>query len=71
MSAQLAPFSFIRRCRSATTSPLPIFIELLAHPAANATAKLAVTIMLAVSLSRRFIAPPLADGPRASPLPSW
>jgi hypothetical protein len=39
-------------------------MDLLAHPAATPTSKLAVTITLAVSLSRPFIVPPLADRAR-------
>ena len=35
-SIQFAPIDFINRCRSATTSPLPFDIDLLAQPAANA-----------------------------------
>src|SRR5580704_3083022 len=67
MSAQLAPCSFIRRCRSATTSPLPDFdMELLAHPAAMPRAKPPMTITLALSLSRPFILPPVAARLRAS-----
>jgi hypothetical protein len=57
----LAPTDFIRRWRSATTSPLPFDADRVAHPAATPMTKLAVTITLAVSLSRPFIVPPLAD----------
>src|SRR4029077_16653140 len=70
MSAQLAPCSFMRRWRSATTSPLPVLdMPLLAQPAARPRAKPPTTIMLALRMSRPFISPPCGGPGRVQRLP--